>query len=161
MEVEQFGFSIEYFGRRTLHMVAGEGEQPRTQGELVWLEQVFLAIISPFPTSGEGSYDVGTIANFSTNPICVTNGSLAIFLGWYDNNGSLMTISDTGSISMIGPHTITAHWLTLTYASLFSLCLVISLLSAIIIVRKVARKNVRKGDFVWRHQLCFHSGSAA
>jgi len=142
-------YGVTAFGPN--HIIAGEGEQPRTQGEAVWTEQVFLTIISPFATSGEGSYDVGTTANFSTNPIYAANSGVAVFVGWYDENGNLMTTSDTGSIRMNEPHSITAHWLTFTYTSFSSLCLVIALLSAIFIVRKVPRKNVRRGEFVWCH----------
>jgi PKD repeat protein len=99
------------------HIVAGSGQQLRQDGARVWPPQYKLTITSPFPSSGDGWYDQGTTASFSTDtaPRITNTLGILIFVGWHDERGNLVTISGTGSILMDGPHTLNAQWLGLDY----------------------------------------------
>jgi len=102
-------------------VLIGSGEQPRTAGEPLWTGRVFLTIMSPFASSGEGWYNQGTVANFSTSPVYITNsGGVAIFQGWYDENGNLFSTSDAGGVTMSEPYTLYAHWWVVNYLLWFT-----------------------------------------
>jgi len=82
----------------------------------VYIQQFRLKIISYFSYSGAGWYDDGSTVNFATvtspQPMNNTSGPFGgrwIFAGWYDN-GTLVTTSNSGSITMNRPHTLTALW---------------------------------------------------
>jgi len=82
----------------------------------VYVQQFRLKIISYFSYSGAGWYDDGSTVNFATvtspQPMNNTSGPFGgrwIFAGWYDN-GTLVTTSNSGSITMNRPHTLTALW---------------------------------------------------
>jgi hypothetical protein len=111
--------------------------------EAVYVTQYDLTILSPPPVTGGGWYDQGTVANFSYNtmPRITNTFGLAIFQGWYDENGNLFTVSGTGSIVMNGPHTLHPGWLTLNYF----FPIVLAALAAILIVRKAGRHDVNEG----------------
>ena len=80
--------------------------------EATYVQQYRLTINSVLPVSGDGWYDVGTAASFSTLPSPQpTNDSLGElrFDGWYED-GTLVTTSEGGSIVMSYPHTLEARW---------------------------------------------------
>ena len=82
----------------------------------VYVQQFRLKIISYFSYSGAGWYDDGSKVNFATvtspQPMNNTSGPFGgrwVFAGWYDN-GTVVTTSNSGSITMNRPHTLTALW---------------------------------------------------
>jgi len=78
-----------------------------------YVEQLELTIVSPFPVSGGGWYDQGSIARFTVNtsPRFENNSIILLkFDGWYDANGSLITPSGSGAILMNSSHVIEARW---------------------------------------------------
>jgi len=82
----------------------------------VYVQQFRLKIISYFSYSGAGWYDEGSKVNFATvtspQPMNNTSGPFGgrwVFAGWYDN-GTVVTTSNSGSIIMNQPHTLTALW---------------------------------------------------
>ena len=92
--------------------IAGTGQQLRKNNDLLWVQQYKLTILSQFPASGEGTYDMGSRAHFSTTTPQPSNEILHQWMldGWYDENGNLVTRSAQGSIMMDRPHTIRAEW---------------------------------------------------
>jgi hypothetical protein len=83
--------------------------------EAVYVTQYNLTIISPLPTVGGGWYDAGSTANYSIAvfPITLNSSGLWIFIGWYDQNGSLATIFGGGSIATNAPTSLEARYLQL------------------------------------------------
>lgn len=103
-----------------------------TNLQAIYVQQYRLTIVSPFPSSGEGWYDQGTVANFYTNsvPHVTKTLGLSIFLGWHNENGALITRWKSGSIVMNQSYTLDAYWLTLNYFFPF----VIGALAAIVVL---------------------------
>jgi uncharacterized repeat protein (TIGR02543 family) len=91
--------------------------------------------------TGAGWYDAGSIATFSSAP---SHSLIWTFQGWYDESGSLVTPSNTGTISMGSPHTLTARW-GLSYIILGG---VIGIITVIAIGLAYHRKNLAG---IWRH----------
>lgn len=96
-------------------IIAGAGVQKVLNDQFLWTLQYNLTIVSPLPVSGAGSYDVGSTAYFSINgnAIMIDSRDLWIFIGWYDENGNLITLFGSGSIVMDAPHTVEAKYLHL------------------------------------------------
>jgi hypothetical protein len=78
----------------------------------------YLLVVSsdPVNATGTGWYDQGATASFSVSSVEEPmSGLLGIlrgeweFQGWYEN-GTLLTITKGGSITMNTAHTLVAHW---------------------------------------------------
>jgi len=111
----------------------------------VFLTQYNLTLISPYETSGEGWYDKGASANFGCNamPSITNTFGLAIFRGWYDQDGNLYSAYGTGSVIMNRPLTLHPVWLTLDYF----FPIVLGAIVAIALFRKIGRREAEK-EFV-------------
>lgn len=85
--------------------------------QAIYARQYKLTVVSPFPVSGDGWYDRGTSASFSSNTMPQLTNTLGvmIFVGWHDETGNLVTVSGAGSIMMDGPHTLNGRWLRFDY----------------------------------------------
>ena len=96
-------------------------------------EQNMLEINSPLPASGEGWFNKGTDAVFSTDasPRLTNTLGIMIFRGWYDEAGNFVTSSGTGSIVMNSSHSLEARWIKLDYA--IPLAVVVLFGSAVVI----------------------------
>jgi hypothetical protein len=82
--------------------------------EAMYVTQYKLTIHSSFPVSGDGWYDQGTTAFFSTNVFPrVTEDSLRFFAGWSDRTGKVVTFLPSGSIVMDGSYTLETDWFPL------------------------------------------------
>jgi len=93
----------------------------------VYVEQYKLAVVSPFPISASEWHDQGTTADFGTDstPHITNTLGIMIFVGWYDQDGALVTRWGSGSIMMNEPRSLEARWLTLNYfvpIALVALC---------------------------------------
>jgi hypothetical protein len=71
---------------------------------------------APAKASGAGWYDAGSLASYSiataqyrTGGVLDLLGAKGTFQGWFED-GRLISSSGSGSIEMVGPHTITAEW---------------------------------------------------
>ena len=95
-----------------------------------YIQQYKLTIISPFEVSGEGWYDQGTAASFSTNilPRLTRTLDITIFVGWYDESGNLITFSGSGSVAMGAPKTLEARWVRLDYLVPVTLLILLGLI---------------------------------
>ena len=144
-------------------IMAGTGEISRLDNDFLWAQQYTLTIQSQFPASGNGTYDVSSIANFSTVSPQITTTNLRfhewVFDGWYDENGNLITTSPTGSIVMDESHTLTAKWHE-TFQLPFTLAVAaILIIFASVVLMFRARKRrkkkskdgfiVRTGELSW------------
>ena len=90
-----------------------------TDLQAIYTQQYKLNIVSSSSSSGDGWYHCkGSTARYSSNvfPQITNTLGITIFVGWYDENGNLVTISGTGSIVMDSPHTLNARWLRLDYS---------------------------------------------
>ena len=93
----------------------------------VYVQQYKLTVVSPFPVSVNEWHDQGTTANFGTNltPHITNTLGIMIFVGWYNQDGALVTMWGSGSIVMDQPRSLEARWLTLDYflpIALLALC---------------------------------------
>jgi len=81
-----------------------------TSLQVNYIQQYTLMIISPVAASGDGWYDEGDIALFSTDSAWrVTGTNLQVFSGWYDN-GALVSKSSSDFIQVDRPCTLQAVW---------------------------------------------------
>jgi hypothetical protein len=71
----------------------------------LYVTQFKLTLYSPWSTSGEGWYDQGSTASFSTTWIPF----MPLTLQWYDETGTSVG-SSTGTIRMDRPHVLQAKW---------------------------------------------------
>lgn len=81
-----------------------------TSLQVNYIQQYKLSIISPISASGDGWYDQGSTASFSTDSgwqLTVT--SLQVFGGWYDNS-LLVSRSGSDAIQIDRPYRLRAAW---------------------------------------------------
>jgi hypothetical protein len=106
-----------------------------------FIQQNMLEINSPLPATGEGWFDKGNSAFFSTDASTRLTNTLGImiFRGWYDEAGNLVTYAGTGSIVMDHSHSLEARWTRLDYAIPIAVLL---LFSSVVI--GIHRHNVSK-----------------
>ncbi len=80
--------------------------------EPVYAQQYKLTTESHGPVMGDGWYDKGTTANFSTSSPQIFTGNAIewwTFNGWYEN-GTIITTASSSSVVMNAPHTLVADW---------------------------------------------------
>jgi hypothetical protein len=68
--------------------------------------QFKLTLSSPWPTSGDGWYDQGATATFSTTPTPL----IPLTLQWHDETGNLISDLPTGTIRMDAARVLQAKW---------------------------------------------------
>ncbi len=122
----------------------------------IYALQYKLVVISPFPVSGEGWYDQGMTAVFSTSIVPrLTPDSLRFFVGWYDRAGKMVTFLPSGSIVMDGSHTLEARWFPLYWPVLVTF---IAGAVALLEIRKRMRRATRS-EPVFRKEDDLHETS--
>lgn len=104
-----------------------------TRLEAVYVPQYRLTIVSTYPVSGDGWYDQGSVAHFSTfSTPQLTLTSIEVFEGWYDN-GVMLSNSVLSTISMDKPHTLQAVWRT--YSTLPAIVIVLCIVGLLYLRR--------------------------
>ena len=117
-----------------------------------FIQQNTLGIISPLPASGEGWFNEGTAAIFSTDasPRLTNTLGIMIFRGWYDEAGNLVTYSGTGSIVMNRSHNLEARWTRLDYA--IPLAIVALFGTVVIVIRRKHNHNSKSNPTTQENQ---------
>jgi hypothetical protein len=120
--------------------------------EATYVRQYMLTLVSPsVNASGAGWYDDGSYAHFSvpsSQPIPGLIGLIGgklVFAGWYEN-GNQITTANTGAISMVDAHALTAQWTedyTIPLAIFGAVALAIAA-SVALFVTRLDRKKTRK-----------------
>jgi len=110
-----------------------------TNLQAIYVQQYKLTIASPFPISVDGWYNQGSTADFNANlaPHVTNTLGLMIFVGWYNQDGALVTHWGSGSIVMEGPNILEEHWLTMDYF----IPIALTTLFALVVVARLRSKE--------------------
>jgi hypothetical protein len=108
-----------------------------TNLQAIYVQQYKLTIAAPFPIPVDGWYNQGSTADFNANltPHVTNTLGLMIFVGWYNQDGALVTPWGSGSIVMEKPNIIEERWLTMDYF----IPIALTVLFALVIVARLRR----------------------